>query len=505
MMRAIKINLTNRGESPWAFLAQAVLVVAAGGLAALVVLITTEVSLAGTAVVVLLASGLAFAAVIGEVRRPLLAVLAFTIPLHLDVELMWISGHQGGPSGFILTISDVVLLILICLWLSEITLEHRSVRFFPAVSVPALVFIAIGLICALTAPHPIFSAFQLFQFAKGFVLYFYLANRVLDERDAKWILGGLMLAIVFQSSLGMYQTARQRPLGLWFLGEVTSQADLGVGSWQGVRPQGTLFSPTIFSMYLGMAIPVILSFVLSSARRNARLLAACVVLIGLVANIYTLTRGGWVGTILSTVTLLLLYPKGQMSGRFHRLLVAVPAVSVLVLVLDLITNGTVIRRLTAPDRGAALGRIPLMRGALSTIANHPILGTGLGNYQFIIKEYDPTGGLTRYASRGIVHNSFLLLTAETGVFGLGAFLWLLIALGWRGLAFLKQRGNGLATGLTAGLLASGVHLVVHSMVDYTLFGDPQLFMFFWLLGGLLVALTAQSDRSGAGAVLAGEG
>jgi putative inorganic carbon (hco3(-)) transporter len=470
-------------------------VLLAGGLGGALVLAATQASLAWTAVAASFAVGLACLAIIGQVRRPLLAVLVFTVPLHLEKVFLRYPGHLGGPSGAVIHATDVVLLVLVCLWFCQIVLGHRRLHFFPGVSLPALLLILISLVSALNAPDPLLSSFQLFEYAKNFVLYLYVANCVLDESDARWVLAGLICAVAFQSSLGMYQALMQHPLGLQFLGEPSTSAALGVDGYNGVRPRGTLAHANSLAMYLGMTLPVIMAVFLASGHGKLKALAGGVVGPGLIALVYTLSRGGWMGIMLSLLTLLALYPKGHASARFLRLLGGVLVLLIGVVTLNQITGGDINQRLTRDDRGAAEARVPLMRGAFAIIADHPLLGTGTNNYAVAIQQYDPAGGLGTLAGGGnpvgIVHNSFLLVAAETGLFGLAAFVWLLMALGWRGVGFLRGRQLSLASALTIGLLASGLHMVTHSMIDFILFGDPQLTVWFWCLAGLTVAMTAQ--------------
>ena len=463
-----------------------------GGICGIVSLIATQLSLPATAMVVVAGGGLAFLAVIGEIRRPLLALLAFIVPFHVSRTLMWRPAHIGGVSGFVIDSTDVVLLILVCLWIGEMTIGHRPIRFFPSISVPALLFIALGLASALIAIEPAFTAFQLVQWVKGFVLYLYLANHVTDEHDARWILVGLMAAVAFQSGLGLYEVIAQRPLGLGSLGEAATQAEL-ILDWQGVRPRGTLVHANSLAAFLGMTLPLIATVFFTPAGRTLKILAGGVVFVGLMADVYTLSRGGWVGIIVSILILLALYPRGAHRRPFIRLLAGVPLLLILVVALNLLTGGQIVDRLTESDRGAAGARVPLMRGAWAVISDHPVIGTGMNNYLLAVEQYDPTHGLAQYDARGVVHNSFLLIAADTGLLGLAAFVWLLAAVGWRVLKFLFNHKVGWAAGLLIGLAAGGSHLIVHSMVDFVLLADNQLFVLFWILVGLMVGLTAQNN------------
>ena len=442
----------------------------------------------------LLLGGIAMLA-IGQVRRPCLALLAFAVPFHVGIHFsLYPAYHEGGPSAFSISIADVILGFLLLLWVGEAALRRRvRVRLFPAVLVPATLFIVLGMVSSLNARDPLLSAFQVFEFVKGLVFLLFVANTVRDEQDLKWALGGLMAAVLFQSSLGIYQAIMGRPLGFSMLGETNLAVRQVIGGQLSIRPVGTFWHPNQLAMFLGLAIPVIGALLMVRIDLRMKFAAALTVSFGLVAAVFTMSRGNWIGLFLSTVLLLVFgFWRRILSGR--RVFLGLTWLLLVLLIMNLATNSAVFLRLTASDQGSAASRLPLMRGALAIIRDYPILGSGLNNYQDTIKSYDVSGEFTETGYLPVVHNIFLLLAAEMGLLGLIAFLWLLAALAWRGFRFsFRDRGSPLlAATVVAGLLASGMHMIVQNMVAVGLAGDTQLFIAFWFLAGLLLALTAWS-------------
>ena len=427
----------------------------------------------------------------GQLRRPLLALLAFAVPLSLDVNfLVYPFHHEGGANGFGIAFKDIVLLLLIFLALGEMALRKPvRLRLFAGVTFPALLFMALGAVSSVFAPNPQLTAYQVLEIMKGLVLYLYVANFVRDDQDIRWVLTGLMAVVLFESSLGLYQSLAGRTLGLSFIGERDTAIRQIMEGRVTIRPTGTFWHANALAMYLGMALPVIAGLLLAPVKRGAKLGAAAVIMVGLITLAYTLSRGAWIGVCLAAVLLLAFALSRKVISPAH-LAPGLMVAAALVIALNLLAGGAIIRRLTVYDRGSAQVRIPLMRGALTVAADYPILGSGLNNYSDIIMTYDSAAEYTQSGILPVVHNVFLLFAAETGLLGLGAFLWLLAALGIRGFRYLQGRGVTLTTCLTAGLLASGLSLVVHCMVDLALVGDMLLFVQFWFLAGLLVAATA---------------
>jgi putative inorganic carbon (HCO3(-)) transporter len=247
-------------------------------------------------------------------------------------------------------------------------------------------------------------------------------------------------------------------------------------------------------MFLGMTLPVIGALLMVRIDLRMKLGVALVVSLGLIADGFTMSRGSWVGLLLSTLLLLAFgFWRRILSGR--RVFLGLTWLLLVLLAINLATNGVVILRLTSDDAGSAASRIPLMRGALAIVRDYPIFGSGLNNYQYTIIPYDVSGLLTDMRYSPVVHNLFLLLAAETGLLGLIAFLWLLAALVSRGFSFSfrAQSPPILAAAVVAGLLASEIHVIVENSVAVGLAGDAQMYIEFWFLAGLLLALTAWSE------------
>ena len=123
-------------------------------------------------------------------------------------------------------------------------------------------------------------------------------------------------------------------------------------------------------------------------------------------------------------------------------------------------------------------RITLWKEALHIWKDFPLTGSGLNTYARISPQYKSC------ADGGIYpHNSFLQMAAETGVLGLGAFLWILFVFFKEGWRHIEQHKSFLVLGLLSGILA----FLVHSFVDSNLY-QLQLVVLLWFMMGLTVAI-----------------
>lgn len=143
-------------------------------------------------------------------------------------------------------------------------------------------------------------------------------------------------------------------------------------------------------------------------------------------------------------------------------------------------------RITGDDQGAAQTRIPLIQISQNIIRDHPWLGIGLGNYIYVMDNYDDTSERVTRRFRYPVHNVYLHLASEIGLPGL--FLWLSLVfyamlIGLQVALEPEPRFAALALGLLSGVVAN---LIVGLKEPGTL-GVPYM-VYLWFALGVLLAL-----------------
>src|SRR5680860_1418745 len=116
------------------------------------------------------------------------------------------------------------------------------------------------------------------------------------------------------------------------------------------------------------------------------------------------------------------------------------------------------------------------------IADHPVIGVGLNNFQEAMGPYDPYGLL--FAGNP-VHNIYLLQAAETGYVGLLGLLLVggvLFAVSFR----LARCTDPLLGGLGTGISAVFAFLAIEELLGFSLRQEIPLAL-YWLLAGIAVA------------------
>ena len=76
------------------------------------------------------------------------------------------------------------------------------------------------------------------------------------------------------------------------------------------------------------------------------------------------------------------------------------------------------------DEGGHRGRLQLWANTLDMVRDHPLLGVGIGNWQFLYPRYDRGQIISSGAAPRRPHNDFLWIASELGLPGLAVYLWI---------------------------------------------------------------------------------
>ena len=127
-----------------------------------------------------------------------------------------------------------------------------------------------------------------------------------------------------------------------------------------------------------------------------------------------------------------------------------------------------------PAQSVRPGRQTLWTAALRMTAAHPFVGVGPDNFRLL---YGPYVGLATFDRRTHSNNMYLEVLAGGGVVAAAAFAWLV----WQA-ARVFARAGAAADPLAWALVAAGVAIAVHGVVDSFLSFAPTYILFAMTLG-----------------------
>ena len=139
-----------------------------------------------------------------------------------------------------------------------------------------------------------------------------------------------------------------------------------------------------------------------------------------------------------------------------------------------------------PDQ--KFSRSELWQNTSKMIKDHPLLGVGLGAYQFVYPRYDQSSGILRAEQ---AHNDYLHIIAETGIVGLILVISFIVILFGKGFS-LMQTKNVRRQAVILGSLAGCFGIAIHSFVDFNLqvTNNAQIFM---VLAALATTMPIKED------------
>jgi putative inorganic carbon (HCO3(-)) transporter len=257
------------------------------------------------------------------------------------------------------------------------------------------------------------------------------------------------------------------------------QTDEGGQSYD--RFGGIFGHPNLLGGFLALAIPSMVALAASETVWWRRLSGSLLVLAAVAGLVFTYSRGAWLGT---GVGLLILLP---VLGRgFWLVLGAVLLGPVLV---GMVTSaGAVLSRVdsfaAAGSDPALMERLEIWGMAFRLVAEHPLLGVGLGNFQAAYgRLMVPDLPLLTYPLElpEHAHNLFLNLAVEVGLVGVSAFAWLL-AVAFLQVQQIKRFADWRVGVWTMGLAAGLVAISVQALVDVVVYQGFVAILFFTYLG-----------------------
>ncbi|MBE9181847.1 putative bicarbonate transporter, IctB family [Oculatella sp. LEGE 06141] len=209
--------------------------------------------------------------------------------------------------------------------------------------------------------------------------------------------------------------------------------------------------------------------------------------------ILTFSRGGWIGFVVAQFALLMLFTHwfSVYLPRFWRrwLLPIVLAVSAAIVVVAVASVSTLRDRVASifagRDDSSNNFRMNVWMAVVDMIRDRPIIGIGPGNDAFnrIYPRYQQTGYTALSA-----YSVFLEIAVETGLIGLGCFLWLLLITfnqGWMQIQRLRQVRAVDGFWLMAAI-ATMSGMLLHGLVD-TVWYRPQVSTLWWLMVALVAS------------------
>ena len=438
-----------------------------------------------------------------------LYLLVFILP----VQTRWIikAGEINGGYSEYNTISlfgsDILLSALLFLFViykfqtgnkSEINPKFQIQNYWRFIAALELfIFISIFF-----APDKLLAVYKYGVFLLGVGFFWLIAGA--NYNKVKLIFS-LLAGILSQAILGIWQFLTQSSFSSKWLGLAAHKAgELGVSVIEVIgsdgvgerwlRAYGGLDHPNVLGGLLAVGILLIVASSLRTNKdknqtqnsklktqnRNLKLkvlfFVTCYLLL-VACLFFTFSRGAWLGLATGFIIIFALLAWKKDFIRLKKFLELALIGGVMTFLLFNVYGDLARTRIyggTRLENKSYVERISSMEEAKEIIKNKWLFGAGMGNYTLELRNNEKKYRPSFYFQP--VHNVFLLVWAEIGLFGLLAFLGLLAALARQAV----KAGKAFC-----GLPVLSAFIIM-MFVDHWLWSLRFGMLFFWLIMGLLV-------------------
>lgn len=434
------------------------------------------------------------AVLFNNLERLILLIIAVGVPLNLDVSVLIspyarnVSNITAGRTIVALTELRISLIMLVLvvgylLWLVGRPGTIRfPVRYFPAITIPAIGLILVSLLSLLQAQDKQLALFKVMFLLELFLIYFYVANHIRTHEDFQFFVVILMGAILAEAILMIIQ---------WRTGLNFSLAGINASiDPQSRRAAGTLGTANTAAVIITAYLIISTAMIWLFPKPSQKVFSGICFIMGLIALISTAGRAAWGGFLVAVLIFI--------TASWWRKLVARRTLVWLffsIFIIGVIFFPIIYNRFTADDSGSAASRMMLNKLAWNVIQatpSHFFFGVGVNNYALLAPAYYTSEiGNLGYIIDSSVHNAYLLVWAEIGLIGLFIFLVFLSVPMIKAFRFTRSYDrfvSFMALSLGCALLAIYIQMLADPFI-----ARPKLII-VWLLIALVSSLENLARR-----------
>jgi O-antigen ligase len=335
-----------------------------------------------------------------------------------------------------------------------------------------LSFILICLISLLYAHAKADGLSEVLRFASIFVAYALVLTLFTTAKDIFKLINTILFSSVIPLVVGFLQIFTHR--GYLEVSNFITGSTLS-------RIYSTFTHPNMYAFYIIFLLPMCILFFLELKDMRKKIIIAFFIAALCISLLFTFTRGAWIGFLIALLVIGIMKYKKIFFVTIvivALLIICVPMVSYRFADIFLPAN-------TAAGIDSFHWRINLWKNAFPYFLQKPLFGNGLGNFYEIAATTE--GSLTA------AHNDYLRILVDTGIFGLGIYLMLLIALARQSWRIYKNSKYLYSRTFALGMFSLCVVYFVISASDNVLRTTVVQF-YFWTFAAIMINLNRIESR-----------
>ncbi|TAN59222.1 hypothetical protein EPN16_07755, partial [bacterium] len=236
------------------------------------------------------------------------------------------------------------------------------------------------------------------------------------------------------------------------------------------RAFATFTHPNVYAFYLTMLLPMaILIFPQTKNRAKKIFLGALIAAMG-ASLVLTFTRGAWISFICAALAL------GFLRSKKTVMLILLVIIALALLMPSIALRFSDLSGTAYDGTDSLRWRLNLWRQTFEYFLSRPVLGYGLGSFYAL-----SSAASSEYAP---AHNDYLRLALETGIAGLGAYLFLLYLLTRDALRIYKRLNPAYSRAIALGFFSLCVAYILIGMAD-NLMRSTVVQLYFWTFAAIM--------------------
>ena len=407
------------------------------------------------------------------IRNPQSAILASL--------LIFTPLARGSVQPWAITVIEMVTLLALTLFLVEKCLAWEWKWIKTPLDKPIIALIILSIAALGFSLHKQTSIRSFTLFSAYVVIFYLIINTVRTRSQFRQLIYVIISVAVFLALFGLFKNFGANPFPWW------DYVELNYGD----RLTSTFGCPNHLAGYMEMSLPLLLSLFLLGFRPGITFILGYLVLLLLVALMLSLSRGGWISTLMSLAFMAVALLSSRHFIR-KKLLIILMAGSLLLAVIALVSTPVVERVKTAMEKeeeASFYSRVIAWRGVMEMISEYPLTGIGPGTFKNVFTQYQPPGLRAHFT---MAHNDYLHFISETGLLLIPVIIWMIIALYRKGFKKLKNPSR-LVRATTLGAMTGITAILFHSITDFNLH-IPANAILFTVLAALVVAPLPVKDE-----------
>ncbi|MGG4466543.1 O-antigen ligase family protein [Paenibacillus alvei] len=430
-----------------------------------------------------------------------LILTTFFITMSFNIELSIYDkptiAHTGGlPSN--ISVTHVYLITLVWFFITLIDNKDKNLtRTKPEYKVELILFVLLlgtGGLSLFFASNKIAALYMLIRYVVTIFLLI-LINKYPLVKIWKYFIGGIVFTVLFQFAVGVGEILTNGSVGLTILGENPNPFRAGGvdGTEKGMG--GTLGHPGSLALFLIIVLPFILTNLISPQVKGFKKFGYIITL--LLGYLSILLSNARTSIVLMIIGILLIFfgnlwinnRRKKSSSR----IIGYGAVLVFITIFVIgLTFDNLKERFFHSDFIFQIGgRTNISSIGLDVIFENVrnfLLGVGLNNYTDTISKFG-----SDFSHTHPVHNIYLLLWAEGGIFHMLVYIVILVTILFKMLKVMYYGSVELATKALA-VFVSIITIAVYNFTGWSPIHN-QPFMLFVILIAISISITTEYKKS----------